>query len=91
MRVTHELGSLAELENVTVGTEAATNRRVLLKHVAEVRRGTAEASSISRTNGQPSLSIAVSREEGANIVDVSAGVLAALEGARNPCRRIWSL
>ena len=54
-------------------------RLVLLKHVADVRLGTASASSISRTNGRPSLSIAVSREEGANTVDVSREVLATLE------------
>ena len=54
-------------------------RRVLLKDVADVRLGTANASSISRTNGRPSLSIAVSREEGANTVDVSSKVLATLE------------
>ena len=55
---------------------------VLLKHVADVRLGTANASSISRANGRPSLSIAVSREEGANTVEVSREVLATLEGIK---------
>lgn len=57
-------------------------RLVLLKHVADVRLGTANASSISRANGRPSLSIAVSREEGANTVEVSREVLATLEGIK---------
>ena len=54
-------------------------RRVLLSDVAEVELSTAEASSISRTNGKPSLGIVVVKESGANTLDVTDGVLEELE------------
>ncbi len=94
IRTAHEFGSIDEIRNLTIGfdrsnngagTSAAnvntrsTQRRVLLSDVAEVELSTAEASSISRTNGKPSLGIVVVKESGANTLDVTDGVLAELE------------
>ncbi len=55
-------------------------RRVLLNDVAEVEIGTAEASSISRANGRPSLGLLVIKDPDANTVDVTSQVLVVLEG-----------
>jgi hydrophobic/amphiphilic exporter-1 (mainly G- bacteria), HAE1 family len=54
-------------------------RPILLRDVAEVELGTAEASSISRTNGRPSLNVVVLKEPDANTVEVTAQVLEAVE------------
>ena len=83
VRTSHELGSLAEIRNLTVGFETnATgmleDRPVLVSDIAEVELGTARASFISRTNGNPSLNIDVIKEPDANTVKVTAGVLEAL-------------
>ena len=75
VRTTHELGSLKEIRNLTIGYErvnlpgdtSADNRGqrpVLLSDVAEVTMGTAEASSISRTNGKASLNVVVVKDPG---------------------------
>ena len=53
-------------------------RRVLLSDVAEVEIDTAQATSISRTNGKPSLNLIVLKDPDANTVDVTSQTLAAL-------------
>ncbi len=58
------------------------DRQILIGDVANVMLGTAKASSISRTNGEPSLSISVTKEEDANTVDVADGVLEAIDRVR---------
>lgn len=96
VRATHELGSLDDIRTLTIGFENAassggaltqiqtTSRRgerpVLLQDVADVELSTAEATSISRTNGKPSLNIVVIKEPDANTIDVTAGVLEELDG-----------
>ena len=86
VRTTHELGSLEEIRNLTIGYERVSlpgdtsadnrgQRPVLLSNVAEVTMGTAEASSISRTNGKASLNVVVVKDPDANTVDVTSGVL----------------
>ncbi|MGF1473461.1 MAG: efflux RND transporter permease subunit [Rubrobacteraceae bacterium] len=47
---------------------------VLLKDVAEVERVAADISGISRTNGEPSVGLNVTKEPDANTVEVSEGV-----------------
>ena len=61
-------------------TSFSGNRPVRLGDIATVELSTAKAASISRTNGQPSLSLVVIKEPDANTVDVTNQVLAALEG-----------
>ena len=96
VRATHELGSLDDIRTLTIGFESAggssgaltqiqpTSRRgeraVLLRDVAEVELSTAEATSISRTTGKPSLNIIVIKEPDANTVNVTVGVLEVLDG-----------
>ena len=53
-------------------------RRVLLSDVAEVEIDTAQATSISRTNGKPSLNLIVLKDPDANTVDVTSQTLAAV-------------
>ncbi len=85
IRTTHEIGSLDELKDLVVGFEQVPKGRrgqrpVLLSQVAEVEFGTAKATTISRTNGKPSLGIAVVKDPDANTVDVTSQVLAAIDG-----------
>lgn len=61
-------------------TSFSGNRPVRLGDVATVELGTAKAASISRTNGQPSLTLVVIKEPDANTVDVTNQVLSALDG-----------
>jgi HAE1 family hydrophobic/amphiphilic exporter-1 len=94
VRATHEFGSLEDIRNLSVGFESNGSpgaglpasqplslrgeRPILLRDVAEVEFGTAEASTISRTNGQPSLSVVVLKEPDANTADVTEQILASL-------------
>ena len=83
VRTSHEIGSLQELKDLVVGFDQAPGGRqgqrpVLLSHVADVEYGTARATTISRTNGKPSLTISVVKDPDANTVDVTSGVLDAV-------------
>ena len=94
VRTTHSYGSLDEIRNLVVGfargsplagTPPALQdgsppemRPVLLSEVAEVRLGAGAASSISRTNGRPSLGIGILKDPDANTVEVTKGVLESL-------------
>ena len=85
VRTSHEIGALEDLESLVVGFDQVEGGRrgqrpVMLSQVAEVELGTARASTISRINGSPSLSIAVVKEPDANTVDVTDAVL---EGITN--------
>ena len=91
IRATHEFGSLDDIRNLTIGFEGIPafgvvpvagrrgDRPVLLKDVADVELGTAQATSISRTNGKPSLGVVVLKDPDANTVDVTEQALAALD------------
>ena len=94
VRTTHSYGSLEEVRNLVVGFAggpprsgaqsdsqgggAPEMRPVLLSELAEVSLGVGVASSISRTNGTPSLGIGVLKDPDANTVDVTDGVLESL-------------
>ena len=83
VRTAHELGSLDEIRNLVVGFERVPGsprgqRPIRLSDVADVSLGTADATRLSRTNGKPSLAIAVTKDPDANTVDVTAQVLEAL-------------
>ena len=99
VRTTYTYRSLEEIRNLVVASPGvpgtgggstdnqsdgtSATRLVLLSDVADVSLGTGVASSISRTNGKPSLGISVLKEPEANTVDVTAGVLdnlASLQG-----------
>jgi HAE1 family hydrophobic/amphiphilic exporter-1 len=95
IRATHEFGSLEDIRELTVGFErplpvgavaAPTiidrrgDRPVRLRDVAEVEFGAADSTSISRTNGKPSLNLVVLKDPDANTVDVTSAALEALDG-----------
>ncbi len=94
VRTAHEFGSLEEIRNLAIGFEPpgaasgapgggrSSQRPILLSDVAEVELSTAEASTISRTNGKPSLGIVVVKEANANTPEVTEDVLAELESVQ---------
>ena len=94
IRATHEFGSLEDIRNLTVGfelplvsaapgvptiTDRRGDRAVLLRDVAKVKFDSAGSNSISRTNGKPSLSLAVLKDPDANTVDVTSSAMQALD------------
>jgi hydrophobic/amphiphilic exporter-1 (mainly G- bacteria), HAE1 family len=94
VRATHEFGSLEDIRNLPIGFESngipggaspvsgpanlRGERPILLRDVAQVEIGTAEAATISRTNGRPSLNVVVLKEPDANTVAVTEQILASL-------------
>ena len=77
-KTTHAFGSVEEIANLVVG--ASETGPVLLKDVADVRLGAGRVTSVSRTNGKPSVSVSILKEAEANTVEVSNGVRDALDG-----------
>jgi len=61
----------------------AASQPVLLGDVAEVREVEAEISGVSRTNGEPSLGLNITKEQDANTVEVAEGVEEQLEEVRD--------
>ena len=83
VRTAHELGSLDEFRNLVVGFENVPGRKrgdrpILLSDVAEVSLSTEKATRISRTNGKPSLNIAITKEPDSNTVETTKQVLESL-------------
>ncbi|HJO81944.1 MAG: efflux RND transporter permease subunit [SAR202 cluster bacterium] len=91
VRTMHTYRSLEELNELVVGFAPSPGQSgspapgapqlqpVKLSDVAEVSVGAGPASSVSRTNGRPSLGIGVLKEPEANTVEVAKAVLAAIE------------
>ena len=77
-KTTHEFESVEDLRNVIVG--ATESGPVRLSDVAEVTFGEGRPKSISRTNGRPGISVAVSKTPEANTLDVTTAVNEALDG-----------
>lgn len=72
-----ELNSLEELSSLPIPT--ATGATVPLEALAEIREGYSDQSSLFRHNGQPSLRIAIQKQQTANAVQVMDAVLAEIE------------
>ena len=98
VRTTHEFRSLQEIRDLVVGFESDEStgfapppdaggrvgaRGVRLSDVAEVSLGTSDASSISRTNGKPSLSLLVLKDPEGNTVEVAEAIVAELENLKD--------
>ncbi len=90
IKTTNRYESIEDLERLVVGSSplrpgppagapTAPPTPVTLGEVAEVRIGTGASTSISRTNGKPSIGVAVIKEPDANTIDVTTTVLAALD------------
>ena len=69
-----EYGSLNQLENATLGTDT-----LKLSDIAEVNLGLPPGTSVSRTNGQTSVTVSVMKEAEANTVTVANAVVDELE------------
>ena len=66
--------SLSEIENTTTGNDG-----IVLKDIAGVSKGPAPGTAITRTDGKPSLTVTVMKEDEANTVDVANAVVAKAE------------
>ncbi len=92
VRTVHTYGSLQEIRDLVVGfggvalfaksPSTGTGDPVLLSDVANVILGAGPAASVSRTNGHPSLSIAVIKDPDANTIEVTEDVLDSLTSLR---------
>lgn len=92
VRTAHEYGSIDDIRNLTVGFENTSEgpvfgamtgaRPILISEIAEVEVSTADPRTISRTNGKPSLTLAILKDSDANTVDVTEGVLAGMEALK---------
>lgn len=79
--------SLEQLQNLVVGTrpeaaEGEAQAPVRLADVAEVRLGRSPTQGAARTNGQPSIAIAVSKSPEANTVQVANDIQSSAEELR---------
>ncbi len=72
----------AGVSAASAAPSSAPPEPVLLGDVAEVREAPSDIAGISRTNGEPSLGINVTKEPDANTVEVAEGVEGALEEIR---------
>ncbi len=78
---THAFDSIESIENLIVGvSESGTVR---LRDVADVNFDEGFPSSISRTNGKPSMGVAIVKEAEANTIDVTRAVREALDTLPN--------
>ncbi|TET15119.1 MAG: efflux RND transporter permease subunit, partial [Dehalococcoidia bacterium] len=77
-----EYDSLGDIENAAMGVDA-----VVLGDVADVVQGPAPGTRITRTNGLPSVGIAVMKEKDANTVDVANAVVAKAEEIEGELQR----
>ena len=93
IKTTNTYESLDELRNLVVGFSGppmgapgtppqpsdSPPMPVTLGDVADVQLGPAPVTSISRTNGKPSIGVSVVKDPDANTIDVTTGVLDALD------------
>ena len=77
-KTTHTFGSIDDLKGLAVGM--SETGPVRLGDVADVRLGAAAPTSISRTNGKPSVGVSIVKEAEANTIDVTTAVREALDG-----------
>ena len=84
VRTANEYGSLKEIRELVVGFEGGvpSGRPVRLSEVADVALGTDDATTISRTNGKPSLGIIVIKSPDANTVEVTEEIGERLEAIK---------
>lgn len=80
VRVSSGFESIEEIESLVVGTDTSAPPRVIrLQDVATVETEDFPAGSISRTNGLPSVGIAVTKTQDGNTVDVASQVIETLD------------
>lgn len=74
---------LTALGNIRVTPELP----VLINHVAEIKMSTAPQQSVSRVNGQPSVSLVVFQDQGANVVQLGQKLRKKLASLRQQFKR----
>ena len=79
VRTTHLFTSVEQIRGLIVRA-SAEGTPVRLSEVADVAITSGASSSISRTNGKPSIGLGVLKEPDANTVDVTRGVLDRIDG-----------
>jgi HAE1 family hydrophobic/amphiphilic exporter-1 len=80
VRVVGEYESLAEL--LALPLFLPEGGRIRLRDVATVRAGFADVREIARYNGQPTVTLSIQKQSGANTVATADGVVAALDELR---------
>jgi HAE1 family hydrophobic/amphiphilic exporter-1 len=70
IRFDAKLTTVENLKNIIIG-RSATGGQVLLKDVAEVVDGIADATAVNHINGRPSVAVQIQKQSDANAVDVS--------------------
>ena len=84
IRTTNSYNSLEQLQNLPIGLTSFQpsldnpENQVLLSDIAEITLGMRTGSSVSRTNGSPSIGVSVLKDPEANTVDVTNRVLESL-------------
>tara|TARA_B000000460_G_scaffold245288_1_gene216743 strand:+ start:217 stop:3315 length:3099 start_codon:yes stop_codon:yes gene_type:complete len=84
IRTTNSYNSLEQLQNLPIGLTSFQpsldnpENQVLLSDIAEITLGMGTGSSVSRTNGSPSIGVSVLKDPEANTVDVTNRVLESL-------------
>ena len=77
-KTTHTFDSIDDLKGLVIGM--SETGPVRLGDVADIRLGAAAPTSISRTNGRPSVGVSIVKEAEANTIDVTTAVREALDG-----------
>ncbi len=77
-KTTHTFTSVDDLKGLVVGM--SESGPILLGDVANVSLGAAAPTSISRTNGRPSVGVSIVKEAEANTIDVTTAVRETLDG-----------
>ena len=78
VKTTHTFGSLEEIAGLAIGVSGSGPVR--LGNVAEVGLGAGTPTSISRTNGRPSVNVSIVKEAEANTIEVTREARQALDG-----------
>ena len=86
IRTIGEINSIDDIKNMTIGLKNNGNNKsiIKIKDIAEVYEGYDDNVNIIRINGENSISISVSKESGANTVEVSHNVINKLENYNFP-------
>lgn len=80
VRIVGEYTSITDVQNLPL--QLPQGGRIRLSDVATVQEGFADVREIARYNGQPTLSLSIQKQSGANTVEAAAGVFDAVQELR---------
>jgi HAE1 family hydrophobic/amphiphilic exporter-1 len=78
LRLAGKLSSLDQLKNLVIG-QSESGGEIVLADVAEVRDGSKEPTTLSRSNGKTTVGLLIQKQSGANQVEVCRAVRKALK------------